>query len=131
MIGIILGDGYLFCSNQKYGLIISLNLKDEGLYIQYVKNLMEKRRINEIEIKIPAKNEAEGNSNCLRKPTIKIGAVSTKPDIIIVAPVSPRLLVKASIAPAIIPSFIIGKVIVRKTVSWGEELFCLSGCCMH
>jgi len=39
MIGIILGDGSLFSKN-KYGLIISLNLKDEELYVKYVKKFM-------------------------------------------------------------------------------------------
>jgi hypothetical protein len=39
MIGIILGDGSLFSKN-KNGLIISLNLKDEELYVKYVYNFM-------------------------------------------------------------------------------------------
>ncbi len=41
MVGIILGDGYLFYLNNKYGLIISLS-KNEQNYITYVTNLMEK-----------------------------------------------------------------------------------------
>ena len=45
-----------------------------------------------------------------------MGAVSTNPDIIIVAPVSPRLLVNARMDPAITPSFIIGRVTVLNTV---------------
>ena len=72
-------------------------------------------------MRINERNEALEKYVCLRNPTTIIGAVSINPAHIIVAPVSPKDLVNANIAPAIKPSLISGNEIVLKTVNFGAE----------
>ncbi len=67
-----------------------------------------------IAIKIKERNDAEGRSNCSRKPIINNGAVSTSPAQITVSPVSPNERVNANIIPAMRPSFNSGKLIGTK-----------------